>query len=113
MAQKYVDTFGTRKELKVGSQSYDIFRLDLLEKAGLKGVSRLPVSLKVLLENLLRQEDNHHVNRADIEALASWKPTAKQEKEIAFNAGTHTEAIKMDFEDFDRLVKPKVLSFTT
>jgi len=84
MAQKYVDTFGTRKELKVGSQSYDIFRLDLLEKAGLKGVSRLPVSLKVLLENLLRQEDNHHVNRADIEALASWKPTAKQEKEIAF-----------------------------
>jgi len=84
MAQKYVDTFGTRTELRVGNQGYDIFRLDLLEKAGLKSVSSLPVSLKVLLENLLRQEDNHHVNRADIEALASWKPTAKQEKEIAF-----------------------------
>ncbi len=84
MAQKYVNSFGTRKVLQVGGQSYDIFRLDLLEKAGFKNISRLPVSLKVLLENLLRQEDNHHVDKGDIEALANWNPTAKQEKEIAF-----------------------------
>ena len=84
MAQKYVDSFGTRKALTVASQSYDIFRLDLLEKSGLKNVSKLPVSLKVLLENLLRQEDNHHVNKGDIEALATWSPKAKQDKEIAF-----------------------------
>ncbi len=84
MAQKYVDSFGTRKVLAVGNQSYDIFRLDLLEKAGFKNISRFPVSLKVLLENLLRQEDNHHVNKRDIEALANWNPKAKQEKEIAF-----------------------------
>ncbi len=84
MAQKYVDSFGTRKILKVGSESYDIFRLDLLEKAGFKSISRLPVSLRVLLENLLRQEDNHHVSKGDIEALANWNPKAKQEKEIAF-----------------------------
>jgi aconitate hydratase len=84
MAQKYVDSFGTRKALQVGGESYDIFRLDLLEKAGFKNISRLPVSLKVLLENLLRQEDNHHVNKADIEALANWNPKAKQDKEIAF-----------------------------
>src|SRR5205809_133603 len=84
MTQKYVDSFGTRKTLTVGEQSYDIFRLDLLEKAGFKNVSRLPVSLKVLLENLLRQEDNHHVSRGDIEGLANWNPKAKQEKEIAF-----------------------------
>jgi len=84
MAQKYVDSFGTRQVLKVGSESYDIFRLDRLEKAGFKNVPRLPVSLKVLLENLLRQEDNHHVNKADIEALANWDPKAKPEKEIAF-----------------------------
>jgi aconitate hydratase len=84
MSQKYVDSFGTRKILKVGSESYDIFRLDLLEKAGFKSISRLPVSLRVLLENLLRQEDNHHVNKGDIEALANWNPKAKQEKEIAF-----------------------------
>ena len=84
MAQKYVDSFGTRKVLEVGNQSYDIFRLDLLEKAGFKNISRFPVSLKVLLENLLRQEDNHHVNKRDIEALANWNAKAKQEKEIAF-----------------------------
>ncbi len=84
MAQKYVDSFGARQALKVDGESYDIFRLDQLEKAGFKNVSRLPVSLKVLLENLLRQEDNRHVNKADIEALAKWDPKAKQEKEIAF-----------------------------
>ena len=84
MAQKYVNSFGARQSLKVGAESYDIFRLDALEKAGFKNVSRLPVSLKVLLENLLRQEDNHHVSKADIEALANWQPKAKQDKEIAF-----------------------------
>jgi aconitate hydratase len=84
MAQKYLDSFGTRKALRVGNQSYNIFRLDQLEKAGLQNASKLPVSLKVLLENLLRQEDNHHVNQRDVEALANWKPSAKQDKEIAF-----------------------------
>jgi aconitate hydratase len=84
MAHKYVDSFGARKALKVGSESYDVFRLDQLEKAGFKNISRLPVSLKVLLENLLRQEDDHHVDKADIEALANWDPKARQDKEIAF-----------------------------
>jgi aconitate hydratase A / 2-methylisocitrate dehydratase len=84
MAQKYVNSFGSRKALKVGSESYDIFSLPQLEQAGFRNISRLPVSLKVLLENLLRQEDNHHVNKADIEALANWNPKAKPEKEIAF-----------------------------
>jgi len=84
MAQKYVNSFGTRKVLRVGDQNYDIFRLDLLENAGFQNISRLPVSLKVLLENLLRQEDNHHVTKGDIEALANWNPKVKSEKEIAF-----------------------------
>ncbi len=84
MAQKYVDSFGTRKVLRVGDQNYDIFRLDLLGNAGFQNISRLPVSLKVLLENLLRQEDNHHVTKGDIEALANWNPKVKSEKEIAF-----------------------------
>jgi aconitate hydratase len=84
MAQKYVNSFGTRKVLRVGDQNYDIFRLDLLENAGFQNISRLPVSLKVLLENLLRQEDNHHVTKGDIEALANWEPKVKSEKEIAF-----------------------------
>ena len=84
MAQKHMDSFGTRQVLKVGDERYDIFRLDHLAKQGFNNVSRLPVSLKVLLENLLRQEDNHHVNKADIEALAKWDPKAKPDKEIAF-----------------------------
>jgi aconitate hydratase len=84
MAKKRVDSFGSRKILKVDQQTYEIFRLDRLEAAGFHNVSRFPVSMKVLLENLLRQEDNHHVTRADIEALANWNPKAKQEKEIAF-----------------------------
>ena len=84
MAQKSLDSFGTKSTLKVGDQSYKIYRLDRLEKAGFKNVSRLPVALKVLLENLLRHEDNRLVTKADIEALASWNPKAKKEKEIAF-----------------------------
>ena len=84
MAQKYVDSFGTRKALTVGNQNYDVFRLDTLEKAGFKNVSKLPVSLKVLLENLLRLEDNHHVSKVDIETLANRDPKVKLEREIAF-----------------------------
>ena len=84
MAQKSLDSFGTKSTLKVGDQSYKIYRLERLEKAGFKNVSRLPVALKVLLENLLRHEDNRLVTKADIEALASWNPKAKKEKEIAF-----------------------------
>src|SRR4029434_3612943 len=83
MAQKYVDSFGTRKVLTVDNESYDILRRDKLAKQGFNNISRLPVSLKVLLENLLRQEDNHHVDKADIEALGKWDPKAKPDKEIA------------------------------
>jgi aconitate hydratase len=84
MAQSKLDSFGAAATLKVGNQSYKIYRLDRLEKAGLKGTSRLPVSLKILLENLLRQEDGRLVTKEDIQALAGWNPKAKQEKEIAF-----------------------------
>src|SRR5262245_18146179 len=84
MAQRSLDSFGTRVSLKLGNQSYDIFRLDALAKAGFKNFARLPVSLKILLENLLRLEDNHHVTKADIDTLANRDPKVKQEKEIAF-----------------------------
>jgi len=84
MAQGKLNSFGTAGTLKVGKQSYKIYRLDRLEKAGLKGVSRLPVSLRILLENLLRHEDGRLVTKQDIQALAGWKPKAKQEREIAF-----------------------------
>jgi aconitate hydratase len=84
MAKSNLNSFSTAATLKVGNASYSIHRLDALEKAGFKNVSRFPVSLKVLMENLLRQEDGHHVNKGDIEALANWNPKVKSEKEIAF-----------------------------
>ena len=67
-----VDSFKCRKALTVGGQAYTYFSLPDAEKNGLAGVSRLPFSLKVLLENLLRFEDGQSVTRANIEALARW-----------------------------------------
>jgi len=84
MAQKSIDTFSTASSLKVGSNSYQIHRLESLEKAASLPVSRLPFSLKVLLENLLRCEDNRLVTSEDIRALAGWDAKSKPEREIAF-----------------------------
>jgi aconitate hydratase len=77
------NSFGTSDTLHVGAQSFEIRRLELLEKKGVGHVGKLPFSLRILLENLLRCEDGRFVQPADIEALASWKPNSA-EKEIAF-----------------------------
>jgi aconitate hydratase len=84
MALARKNSFGTRETLKVDGREYDIFALDALEKKGVGAISRLPFSLKVLLENLLRQEDGRFVKPAEIEALASWKPGTTVRTEIAF-----------------------------
>jgi aconitate hydratase len=81
------NSFSSRAALKVGGDSFDIYRLDAIERAGVGNVARLPFSLKVLLENLLRHEDDHFVRYADIEALAGWNPSAAggaTEKEVSF-----------------------------
>jgi aconitate hydratase len=77
------DTFGAQGTLSVGDNTYTIFRLSVLEKQ-FPGVGRLPFSLKILLENLLRHEDGKNVRADDIAALARWDVTATVEKEIAF-----------------------------
>ncbi len=87
------NSFGARASLTVGDASYDIFRLDAVAAAGFD-VSRLPYSLKVLLENLLRFEDGVAVTRADVEALASWDPAAEPDKEISF---TPARVLMQDF----------------
>ncbi len=80
-----LDSFKARKSLKIGSKSYSYFSLKAAEKNGLAGISRLPYSLKVLLENLLRHEDGRSVTKADIEGIAKWlQNRGKSEKEIAF-----------------------------
>jgi aconitate hydratase len=81
------NSFGTRTALRVASDTFDIYRLDALERAGIGSVSRLPFSLKVLLENLLRHEDARFVFAEDVRALAGWDPTCAAgatEKEISF-----------------------------
>jgi len=78
------NTFGSRATLTVAGRQYTIFRLASLRSLQGNTVDRLPFSLKILLENLLRNEDDAFVKRADVEALARWDVTAKAEKEIAF-----------------------------
>src|SRR5258708_27732770 len=72
------DSFRTRDTLKDGAQGFEIHRLEALEKQGIGTVARLPFSLKILLENLLRQEDGRFVHKENIRALAEWKPAAAQ-----------------------------------
>jgi aconitate hydratase len=81
---RILDSFGSRSPLDVEGTTYTIFRLDALETLPGATVSRLPFTLKVLLENLLRDEDGAFVKREDIEALARWDVAAGVEKEIAF-----------------------------
>ncbi len=76
------DSFGARSTLEVSGRSYEIFRLDAL--ADRFGVSRLPYSIKVLLENVLRLEDGVSVSGSDVEAIASWDPAAEPSAEIPY-----------------------------
>ncbi|MGA2320540.1 MAG: aconitate hydratase [Solirubrobacteraceae bacterium] len=86
------NSFGAQATLDVGGRSHEIFRLDALQQHF--DVARLPFSLKVLLENLLRTEGNGSVGAADIEALASWDASARPSKEIAF---TPSRVLMQDF----------------
>ena len=86
------DSFNARSTLEVGGVGYEIFRLDCL--AGRFDLRRLPFSLKVLLENLLRHEDGVGVTASDIEALAGWDAGAEPSTEIAF---TPSRVLLQDF----------------
>ncbi len=79
-----LDSFKTRTSLSIGHDTVSIYSLPALEKGGFPGVARLPYSLKILLENLLRREDNAFVKAADIKALASWDPKTIGDKEMSF-----------------------------
>jgi aconitate hydratase len=79
-----LDSFRCCKPLKVGSKTYAYYSLPTAEKNGLKSISRLPFSMKVLLENLLRNEDGRSITKEDIQAVAQWLKTKTSEREIAF-----------------------------
>jgi aconitate hydratase len=78
------DTFKSRSTLSVGGAEYDYYSLPAAEKNGLPGVARLPFSLKVLLENLLRNEDDRSVTADDIRAMTGWLAARRSDREIAF-----------------------------
>jgi aconitate hydratase len=84
-----VDSFGAKSTLTVGSTDYEIFRIDTVP-----GYEKLPFSLKVLLENLLRTEDGANVTKAQIEALGSWDAAAEPDTEIQF---TPARVVMQDF----------------
>ncbi len=89
-----LDSYRTRTALTVNGKSIDIYSLPALERAGFPGVSRLPFSLKILLENLLRNEDGRNVTKEAIAALARWTPGAKLTTELAF---TPARVLLQDF----------------
>ncbi len=78
------DTLKARRSLEAGGKSYDYYSLSAVSDAGYGDISRLPFSLKVLLENLLRYEDGRSVTVADIEKAAKWVETQKSDLEIAY-----------------------------
>jgi aconitate hydratase len=79
-----LDSFKCLRPLKVGSKTYAYYSLPEAEKNGLKGIARLPFSLKVLLENMLRHEDGRTVTKEDILAVAQWLKAKTSDREIAF-----------------------------
>ncbi len=80
-----LDSFKSKKKLNVGAKVYEYFSLKAAEKNGLAGASTLPFSMKIVLENLLRNEDGRSVTKQDIEAVVGWlKHKGKEDYEIAF-----------------------------
>ena len=78
------NSFHSKKKLTVGNQNYNIYSLPEAEKNGLEGISKLPKSLKVLLENLLRYEDDITVDKSQIKAVQQWLQDKKSNTEIAY-----------------------------
>src|SRR5579859_4909477 len=88
-----MNSFNSKASLRAGGKQYEIYRLDALDKAGI-ATTRLPYSLRILLENLLRTENGLSVTADDIRALAHWQPTVAPEREIAF---TPARVLLQDF----------------
>ena len=84
MSQKHPDSFRSAATFISGKTSVNIFRLNALTESAGTNLSRLPYSLRILLENLLRHEDGHSVTADDITFLANWDPKAEPSREIAY-----------------------------
>ena len=76
-----LNSFGSKVTEKIGGKDYTIYRLRALQECGIAKVLKRPYSIRVLLENMLRNEDGKNVTRKDIENLANWDPKKKSDKE--------------------------------
>src|SRR5256712_12491405 len=79
-----IDGRATRRELRAGGSAFEYYSIAAAERLGLGGVSRLPFSLKVVLENVLRQHAEGRADGADIAAVAGWLERRRAEREISF-----------------------------
>ena len=79
-----INSFKTLSDIEINDKKFKFYSLKKAEENGLKGISKLPKSLKVLLENLLRYEDNVSVTKNQIEAIKNWLETKKSKTEIAY-----------------------------
>jgi len=96
-----LNSFGSKVTLKIAARDYTIYRLRALQECGIAKVLKLPYAVRVLLENLLRNEDGKNVTRRDIERLATWDPARKAEHEIAF---TPARVLLQDFTGVPAIV---------
>ena len=95
------DSLKTRRTLRVGERAYDYFSLEAAAEAGLGEIARLPYSLKVLLENLLRHEDGSSVTVEDLKAFGKWLEDRRSEREIAYRPA---RVLMQDFTGVPALV---------
>ncbi|MDA2928535.1 aconitate hydratase AcnA [Acidobacteria bacterium AH-259-O06] len=106
MSKNSLDSFGVRSSLQVNGRELDYFDLTALEVKGIGNLSRLPFSLKILLENLLRHEDGEAITDDDIKTLINWDPKKRPDREIAF---TPARVILQDFTGVPTVVDLAVM----
>ncbi|NDD27612.1 MAG: aconitate hydratase AcnA [Proteobacteria bacterium] len=104
--EQNVDSFGTRRTITSGTRTLTYWSLPALQSSGFDSVSRLPYSMRVLLENMLRTEDGRVVRKADIEAIARWSAAARQETEINY---TPARVLMQDFTGVPAVVDLAVM----
>ncbi|HLV00761.1 MAG TPA: aconitase family protein, partial [Acidobacteriota bacterium] len=106
MSKRSLNSLNTYSTLKIGEREYGYYSLPSIEEQGLGNVSRLPYSLKILLENLLRNEDGQTTTREDIESLLNWVPAERPHREIAF---TPARVLLQDFTGVPAVVDLAVM----
>ena len=96
-----LDSFGARATVELAGGRHEVFRLETAAEALGLDLDRLPLTIRVLLENLLRNEDGHKVTREQVEAVAAWDPAAKPDREVAF---TPARVLLQDFTGVPAIV---------